>query len=165
MVARASEEAMREEDVPTEQPPAEQEARLPPADADEGRPGGPPSAPDQGPFPPVGLIWPIRERSTFRALAQGRRRRRGDVMVSCAVVGTRGEPPRVAYAIGSRVGGAVVRNRVRRRLREATRAHAEVLEPGHAYLVSATPTAARASYADLATSLHGVLRALREGRS
>jgi ribonuclease P protein component len=153
---------MREEDVPTEQPEAEQEARLPAADAHEGRPGGPPPAPDQGPLAPVGLIWPIRDRSTFRALARGRRRRRGDVMVSCVAVGPGGEPPRVAYAVGSRVGGAVVRNRVRRRLRAATRSHAAVLEPGHAYLVGASPAAAGASYADLSTALHDALCALRE---
>jgi ribonuclease P protein component len=163
-MVRASEEAMREEDVPTEQPQAEQEARLPSADAHEGRPGGPPSAPVQGPLAAVGLIWPVRERSTFRALARGRRRRRGDVMVSCVVVGPGGEPPRVAYAIGSRVGGAVVRNRVRRRLRAATRSHAAVLEPGHAYLVGASPPAARASYADLSDALHDALCALREDR-
>ena len=83
-------------------------------------------------------------------------------MVSSAVVGTHGEPPRVAYAIGSRVGGAVVRNRVRRRLRAATRLHADVLEPGRAYLVGATPAAATASYEGLADSLHDALRALRE---
>ena len=68
-VARALEEAMREENVPTEQPQAKQEARLPPADAVEGRSGGAPPSPDQGPLPPVGLIWPVRERSSFRALA------------------------------------------------------------------------------------------------
>jgi ribonuclease P protein component len=85
-------------------------------------------------------------------------------MVSCAAVGTAGEPPRVAYAVSGRVGGAVVRNRVRRRLRAATRTHAAVLEPGHAYLVGAAPAASRASYADLATALHDALCALREDR-
>ena len=45
-------------------------------------------------------------------------------------------PPRVAYAVGG-VGNAVVRNRLRRRLRAAVaRAEAE-LAPGGAYLVSA----------------------------
>jgi ribonuclease P protein component len=163
-MVRAFEEAMREEDVPTEQPQAEQEARLPPADELEGRPVAAAPAPGQGPLAPVGLIWPIRDRSTFRALARGRRRRRGDVMVSCVVV-PGGEPPRVAYAIGSRVGGAVVRNRVRRRLRAATRSHAAALEPGHAYLVGATPAAATAPYAELSASLDEALRALREDRS
>jgi len=83
-------------------------------------------------------------------------------MVSCAVVGPGTEPPRVAYAVGSRVGGAVVRNRVRRRLRAATRAHVQDLEPGRAYLVGAAPGAAGATYARLETALHETLRALRE---
>ena len=62
---------MREENVPAEQPQAKQEARFPPADAVEGRASGAAPPPDQGPLPPVGLIWPIRERSSFRALAYG----------------------------------------------------------------------------------------------
>lgn len=83
-------------------------------------------------------------------------------MVSCAVVGLATEPPRVAYAVGRPVGGAVVRNRVRRRLRAATRAHAAVLVPGHAYLVHAAPGAAGRSYADLHAALERALCALRE---
>jgi ribonuclease P protein component len=161
-VARAFEEAMREEDVPTEQSPAEQEARLPFADADESRSRRAPASAGQEPRPPVGLIWPIRERSMFRALARGRRRRRGDVMVSCAVVAPMTEPPRVAYAVGRPVGGAVVRNRVRRRLRAATRVHAAALSPGHAYLVHARPGAAGCSYRDLEAALEGALCALQE---
>jgi ribonuclease P protein component len=83
-------------------------------------------------------------------------------MVTSAVVGPGSEPPRVAYAVGRGVGGAVVRNRVRRRLRAATRVHAAELVPGHAYLVGATAAAARSSYADLSTALHDALRASRE---
>src|SRR6476659_3878462 len=113
-MSRALEEAMREENVPAEQPQAEQEARFPPADADEGRASGVAPPPDQGPLPPVGLIWPIRERSSFRALATGRRRRRGVVMVTCALVGPPSEPPRVAYAVGHRAEGSVPRDQPRR---------------------------------------------------
>ena len=58
-------------------------------------------------------------------------------------------PPRVAYAVGKRVGPAVVRNRVRRRLRAATMAHRSDLQPGAAYLFGAAPAASSASYADL----------------
>ncbi len=83
-------------------------------------------------------------------------------MVTCTVVGPGSEPPRVAYAVGRGVGGAVVRNRVRRRLRAATRAHAEELVPGSAYLVGTSPSAAGKSYAELSVSLHDALRALRE---
>jgi ribonuclease P protein component len=156
---------MREENVPTEQPQAKQETRVPLADAVEGRPSGVASPSDQGPLPPVGLIWPIREQSSFRALATGRRRRRGVVMVTCAVVGLPSEPPRVAYAVGRRAGGAVARNRIRRRLRAATRAHAAELEPGRAYLVGVVGAAAAAPYQALSGSLHAALRALREDLS
>jgi ribonuclease P protein component len=86
-------------------------------------------------------------------------------MVTSAVVGPGSEPPRVGYAIGRGVGGAVVRNRVRRRLRAATRAHAAELVPGHAYLVGAGPAASQRSYAELSIALHDALSALREETS
>ena len=83
-------------------------------------------------------------------------------MVTSAVVGPDSEPPRVAYAIGRGVGTAVVRNRVRRRLRAATRAHTDQLVPGHAYLVSTGPAAGGRPYAELSVSLRDALVALRE---
>ena len=82
-------------------------------------------------------------------------------MVTCALVGLPSEPPRVAYAVGRRVGGAVARNRVRRRLRAAIRAHAGELVAGSAYLVGTTAAASASTYAELSTSLHEALRALR----
>lgn len=83
-------------------------------------------------------------------------------MVTCAIVGPPSEPPRVAYAVGRRAGGAVARNKIRRRLRAATRAHAAELEPGQAYLVGAAGSPAQTTYAALSDSLHAALRALRE---
>jgi ribonuclease P protein component len=68
-----------------------------------------------------------------------------------------GDGVRVAYAVGRRVGPAVVRNRVRRRLREAIRSLDRAsggLPPG-AYLVSVRPAAASLSYADLRADLAG----------
>ncbi len=82
-------------------------------------------------------------------------------MVYSAVVGPESDPPRVAYAVGRGVGGAVVRNRVRRRLRAAARTHAAELLPGRAYLVSARPDAATRSYAELSEALREALGALR----
>jgi ribonuclease P protein component len=72
-------------------------------------------------------------------------------------------PARVAFAIGRPVGGAVVRNRVRRRLRallvaEATR---QPLAPGY-YLVGARPGAAGVSFAELGGDLVSVLRRLQD---
>jgi ribonuclease P protein component len=55
----------------------------------------------------------------------------------------------VAYSVSKRVGSAVVRNRLRRRLRAAVAAHRRQLRPGTAYLFGAGPEAAGASWADL----------------
>jgi ribonuclease P protein component len=70
-------------------------------------------------------------------------------------------PPRVAFAIGRRVGKAVVRNRVRRRLRhvlaELERSSAPGL-PGGSYLVVARPGADACTSDELRSHL---VRALR----
>ena len=57
-------------------------------------------------------------------------------------------PPRVAYAIGRSVGSAVVRNRIRRRLRVIVAARVDDLTPG-AYLIAARREALTMPYPDL----------------
>ena len=127
-----------------------------------GRSGATPS-PDQGPLPPVGLIWPIRERSSFRALARAGVDVEVSSMVTCAVVGPTLEPPCVAYAVGRGSGAQWRRNRVRRRLRAAARAHAEELQPGSAYLVARRGSAAaELPYAELSGLAARLRCALRE---
>ena len=68
-------------------------------------------------------------------------------------------PPRVAYAVGRRVGNAVVRNRIRRRLRAATQAHRAELQPGGAYLFGAAPSAYSAPYAEIDAAMGQLLAA------
>ena len=65
-------------------------------------------------------LWRIRDRGTFAAMRRsGRRARRGLVTVTwLAPADAAGDPPRIAFAVPGR-SGAVVRNRVRRRLRAA----------------------------------------------
>jgi ribonuclease P protein component len=74
-------------------------------------------------------------------------------------VSTGQEPPRIAFAVGRPVGNAVVRNRVRRRLRAAVREQDALLEPGWGYLVHAAPASADATYRELSDALHVILRA------
>lgn len=72
-----------------------------------------------------------------------------------------GDGVRVAYAIGRPVGTAVVRNRLRRRLRAAVReldASAGGL-PAGAYLVRPRPDAAPRPYDELRTDLGAALTA------
>ena len=95
------------------------------------------------------MAWRIRDRATFEALRRSdRRARRGPVTVSYTAVGGDREA-RVAYAVGKRVGKAVVRNRLRRRLRAAVEG-VDGLSPG-AYLVAADAAASGLSYEDLRT--------------
>lgn len=80
-----------------------------------------------------------------KALRHGRRVRRGGVTLVCRRRG--GGPPRVGLVAGRRVGGAVVRNRAKRRLRAALR---EVtLAEATDYVVIATPVVATAPFQEL----------------
>lgn len=69
----------------------------------------------------------------------------------------RAGPTRVGITAGRRVGGAVVRNRARRRLREALRIATERLEEGWDLVFIVRPAAARASYQDIADAADALL--------
>ncbi len=56
---------------------------------------------------------------------------------------------RAGFITSKRIGGAVVRNRVRRRLREIVRLHQQRLAAGVTVVTIARPAAGRASYAQL----------------
>jgi ribonuclease P protein component len=65
---------------------------------------------------------------------------------------------RVGITVSGRVGKAVVRNRVRRRLREALWARLGTLAAGFDVLVVARPPSAQASWPELNQALDTVLR-------
>ncbi len=146
------EETTREADLPTEQPEAQKKARVSSSDADPRRPCRAEGPSRPRPRPDFGLIHRVRRRATFAELSRVRPRRHGAVWVRrvrCPVDG----PPQVAFAIGSHVGNAVIRNRIRRRLRASLQGISSGLVPGAAYLVGATPGAAVATQSELAASL------------
>jgi ribonuclease P protein component len=65
---------------------------------------------------------------------------------------------RVGITVSGRVGKAVVRNRIRRRLREALRARLDSLAAGYDVLVVARPPSAQASWPELDAALETVLQ-------
>ena len=105
----------------------------------------------------AGPVWRVRDAKTFTALAASRRRvRRGGVWVAW-VPGPSDEPARVAFAVGRKVGGAVTRNRARRRLRAVI---AELRPPGGAYLVGLRPDAVDLPFSDLKALVSQAVQAL-----
>ena len=110
------------------------------------------------------MIWRIRERSAFTRIASQGQRTRAGVLWCTYVLDPPGTvtPPRVAYALGRALGPAVVRNRVRRRLRAMLQqiSSESGLPPGM-YLFGAQPAAATRSFIELQFDLHTILRRVR----
>jgi len=67
------------------------------------------------------------------------------------------ERARVGITVSGRVGKAVARNRIRRRLREALRARLPRLKPGRDVLVIARPPSAKATWPELTQALDVLL--------
>jgi ribonuclease P protein component len=67
----------------------------------------------------------------------------------------------VAYAIGRKVGSAVERNRLRRRLRAIVRELAPQIRPG-AYLIRVAPEAAQLSHTELVTNVTEAIQAVNQ---
>lgn len=64
----------------------------------------------------------LKKRAEFQAVAAGKRvSRPGFVLQARASTGDRHRPPRFGFTVTRRIGNAVVRNRIRRRLKEAVR--------------------------------------------
>ena len=115
----------------------------------------------------------LSDGASFReAVRKGRRSGTRTVVVHLAAPdptstedGGRGlVPPRVGFVVSKAVGNAVVRNRVKRRLRHLAREHVSSL-PGSAVLVvRALPASAGAGYTELGADLaRGLSRVAEPG--
>ncbi|MCD0442077.1 ribonuclease P protein component [Glycomyces sp. A-F 0318] len=123
----------------------------------------------------------IRSSRDFgSALKRGRRAARGGVVVHWAPGSPRSEdlpasepatPPaavanrtaRAGFVVSKAVGNAVVRNKVKRRLRHAAAAELPHWPPGTDVVVRATPRAAERGFAELHRDLAEAVRAARKG--
>jgi ribonuclease P protein component len=70
------------------------------------------------------------------------------------------EHPRIGFVVGRSVGPAVLRNKVRRRLRHLARGYLQVLPGGSLLVLRAHPAAATARQAEIAAELDLVIKAL-----
>ena len=120
--------ASREAHLPTQHPSPGPQARVPRPHEHSGRSVHPQGPAAQGPYPSVGLIGRIHERREFERLSRHGRRARTETLWCRYLDEPQAEPPRIAFAIGRAVGPAVVRNRLRRRLRALAGEHARAGE-------------------------------------
>jgi ribonuclease P protein component len=110
----------------------------------------------------------LRQRSEFTAtMRMGRRAGRPRLVVHLAVPGPaagpldaearEGNAPRAGFVVGRQVGGAVVRNRVRRQLQHLSADRLSQLPAGARMVVRALPPAAGSSGRALAADLDAAI--------
>ncbi|MEU6731336.1 ribonuclease P protein component [Nonomuraea wenchangensis] len=96
------------------------------------------------------------------AVRRGKRAGRPTLVVHFRVSGE--EPPLVGFVVSKAVGGAVIRNKVKRRLRHLMRERLDRLPGGSLLVVRANPPAASARFEHLAAELDAALDRLLRRR-
>ncbi len=153
-------------DVPAEEAAPRQGARLPRPDEDDPgspRPGSPAGtrteAPDgltagRGTVPP--RLTMLSRPQDFAAI-QERGTTRSHPLLVVRAVRTELDITRFGLSTGRRLGGAVVRNRIRRRIREVLRVMAPSFRPGWDVLIIARPALVKADHDALVAALRRLL--------
>ena len=88
----------------------------------------------------------LTRASEFRRVRDFGRRLPGNLLSVAVLKDPSPDPLRVGIVTSRKLGAAVVRNRVRRRLREIVRRHQHEIAAGTCMVVIARPSAAAASY-------------------
>ena len=99
----------------------------------------------------------LKRSQDFYAVRQQGRRWRGK-LISLSVLPTGLPHSRFGFVVSRSVGAAVVRNRVKRRLRAAIRTLLPQLTEGYDVVTIAHPPAAEASFQELNETLDGMFR-------
>jgi ribonuclease P protein component len=152
--------------------------RVPRPQRDRRRPQGPQRAARARPQEAVGLTSPeggararfgrLTRRAEFQRASRGKRAQAAAFTLQAfRRPANEAEPgPRVGFTVTKKVGCAVVRNRIRRRLREAIKTlPADAAEADHDYVVLAREAALRAEFATLTEALGRAFADIRRGKS
>jgi len=107
----------------------------------------------------------LRKRADFLRLNRGRKHAAHGLVLQTAPTpeGAGEGAMRLGLTVTKKIGNAVTRNRVRRRLREAARAVLPVVgRPGHDYVLIARVGALSRSFAELKADLERALKAVHD---
>ena len=103
----------------------------------------------------------LRKRAEFLAVRRGEKRRGRFFLLEVLDRGDQ-DAARVGFTVTKKVGNAVVRNRIRRRLKEAVRVHAAGdMQPGNDYVIVGREDVLAAPFAEIKTELSRRLRKTR----
>jgi ribonuclease P protein component len=159
----------READLSTQQTRTQAPSWLPRAHGHQGRPQGrlraarprPQAADRLIPFRPADLTMQrLRQRADFLAAASASKVPTAGFVLQARERGD-GGPVRIGFTVSRKVGTAVERNRVRRRLREVVRlSAADVLRQGHDYVLIGRRTALSRTFDRMIDDLRDALRRL-----
>lgn len=100
----------------------------------------------------------LHSADEFRAVTRGGvRSARSHVVVHLSQLSPGDEVPRVGFVVSKKIGNAVVRNRVTRRLREIVRPHFATLPAGSAIVMRALPGIDDLAFAELSDEVEAAL--------
>ena len=103
----------------------------------------------------------LKKRSEYLHVQGKGRRFKGRHLVLLVAPRDGAQQARIGFTVSRKVGNAVIRNRVRRRLKEAIRAHEEALCPGCDHVIIAFSTAATSPFRVLVGDLLETLERAR----
>ena len=107
------------------------------------------------------LIERLKQRADFLAAARGIKASASAFVLQAHPRQDAG-PPRFGFTVAKKVGNAVERNRVRRRLREMVRASAVAARRGHDYVVIGRRAALALPFPQLLAEFERALRQVHE---
>lgn len=106
----------------------------------------------------------LKQRADFLAAAKGAKVPAGAFVLQARERGD-GAPARFGFTVSRKVGNAVVRNRVRRRLRDLVRRHAALLpQAGHDYVLIGRKAALAMPFGRMVAEFSGAMTRLHKPR-